>query len=102
MNTITNYVTQNVNFCIGANNLLVHHTYPYIRLAEVSETEYYDHGSNDMLNQVAVDFRRNILESFDNSKALPWPPVAEHIGSADDVVPVHLKKFLTYLISGPL
>ncbi|KAL5015504.1 hypothetical protein ScPMuIL_009774 [Solemya velum] len=57
-------------------------------------------GSRDTLSDVAETLRNVILNVFENSSALRWPPTAEHIGKTDDILPTELCNFLKYIFSG--
>lgn len=57
-------------------------------------------GSRDTLSDVAEKLRNVILNAFENSGALRWPPTAEHIDKSDGILPQELSNFLKLIFSG--
>ena len=55
----------------------------------------YNLGSVDSIKEVATMIRTSILNGFQSSEKLPWPPTAEYLQSLGDVVPEMLQRFLT-------
>ena len=53
--------------------------------------------TKDVLHEVG---RKIILEAFNKAHPLPWPPIANILDGMDGVTPVHLKTFLSIVISG--
>ena len=60
----------------------------------------YELGTKDLVIEVAGFLRKVILEAFQNSEALPWPPSAKYLENIDNVVPLEVQNFLTFVISG--
>ena len=58
-------------------------------------------GSADKYQDVALLLRRSILQAFDNSKALPWPPTADNMElSSEELLPPDLVRFLKMVMVG--
>ena len=56
-------------------------------------------GTLDMLKEAGTFIRKAILDSFDNSDDLPWPPTTEYLHSRN-IIPDQLQKFLEYVLTG--
>jgi len=57
-------------------------------------------GTADKTKEVALPIGEDLLTAFHKSKQLRWPPIARHLESLEDIIPLGLEKFLTFLTTG--
>ncbi|KAJ8278413.1 hypothetical protein GJAV_G00087350 [Gymnothorax javanicus] len=51
--------------------------------------------NKDTLTEIALYLRNVILDAFDKSDDLRWPPTVDYIPNTDDVLPQDLRSFLS-------
>lgn len=54
----------------------------------------FKQGGKDILVETASVLRNSILDAFEKSDELRWPPSAEYMAKTDSAIPGDLEKFL--------